>query len=141
MRKFEFFLFHCRPFPLFISTIDALTAGAISLLTVLHFWPRYVFKINMTSSNNPNFSGGAMVLSVYSITAFPLICNFLAVDDVLQVIEMPLITLPTVNFGHGIRCSEDWVEKLPHVGRRKLMDDDYCRLASALLSIHNNMFT
>lgn len=67
-----------------------------------------------------------MILRVYSITTFSLINDIFAVDDVLHVVKTPLITLTSVYFGHGIWSPEDWIEELPHVGRRKLMDDDYC---------------
>ena len=79
----------------------------------------------MAPSNDPNFSGRAMILSVYFITTFSLIGDIFAVDDVLHVVKMSLITLTTVYFWHRVGCSEDWVEESPHVGRRKLMDDDY----------------
>lgn len=80
----------------------------------------------MAPSYDSDLSGGAMILRVYFITAFSLICDIFAVDNVLQVVKTPLITLTSVYFGHRIWSSEGWVEELPHVGRRKLMDDDYC---------------
>lgn len=80
----------------------------------------------MAPSSNSDFSGRPMILRIHFITALSLIGDIFAVDDVLHVVKPPLITLTSVYLWHGIWSSKNRIEKLPHVGWRKLMDDDYC---------------